>query len=73
MKTPQSSSSADKQSEVTVEIGAELAAPAFLALPENAEGLVLFAHGSGSSRHSPRNRFVAEVQCCASASASIRE
>ena len=25
------------------------------------EGLVLFAHGSGSSRHSPRNRFVAQV------------
>src|SRR2546422_941436 len=30
-----------------------------LALPENAHGIVLFAHGSGSSRHSPRNRFVA--------------
>lgn len=32
-----------------------------LALPEEARGLVLFAHGSGSSRHSPRNRQVAEV------------
>jgi putative phosphoribosyl transferase len=31
-----------------------------LYLPENAEGLVLFAHGSGSSRLSPRNRFVAQ-------------
>jgi putative phosphoribosyl transferase len=30
-----------------------------LALPSDAVGLVLFAHGSGSSRHSPRNRFVA--------------
>ena len=30
-----------------------------LALPPNATGLVLFAHGSGSSRHSPRNRSVA--------------
>lgn len=30
-----------------------------LALPENAKGIVLFAHGSGSSRFSPRNRFVA--------------
>ncbi len=30
-----------------------------LALPAAAEGLVLFAHGSGSSRHSPRNRKVA--------------
>lgn len=30
-----------------------------LAVPEEAVGLVLFAHGSGSSRHSQRNRFVA--------------
>jgi putative phosphoribosyl transferase len=30
-------------------------------LPAHARGLVLFAHGSGSSRHSPRNQFVAEV------------
>jgi dienelactone hydrolase len=32
-----------------------------LALPAEAQGIVLFAHGSGSSRHSPRNRYVAEV------------
>jgi len=30
-----------------------------LNLPPDASSLVLFAHGSGSSRHSPRNRFVA--------------
>jgi dienelactone hydrolase len=30
-----------------------------LGLPEGASGVVLFAHGSGSGRHSPRNRFVA--------------
>jgi putative phosphoribosyl transferase len=30
-----------------------------LNIPENAVALVLFAHGSGSSRHSPRNQFVA--------------
>jgi putative phosphoribosyl transferase len=30
-----------------------------LQLPPKAQGLVLFAHGSGSSRHSPRNNFVA--------------
>jgi putative phosphoribosyl transferase len=30
-----------------------------LGIPESARGIVLFAHGSGSSRHSPRNRFVA--------------
>jgi putative phosphoribosyl transferase len=32
-----------------------------LTLPEGAIGMVLFAHGSGSSRHSPRNRFVAHL------------
>jgi putative phosphoribosyl transferase len=30
-----------------------------LEVPDNARGLVIFAHGSGSSRHSSRNRFVA--------------
>ncbi|WP_128226394.1 dienelactone hydrolase family protein [Halobacteriaceae archaeon SHR40] len=32
-----------------------------LAVPEDAPGIVVFAHGSGSSRKSPRNNFVAEV------------
>ncbi|MEU3424786.1 alpha/beta family hydrolase [Streptomyces gardneri] len=32
-----------------------------LAVPDGATGIVLFAHGSGSSRHSPRNRAVADV------------
>ena len=32
-----------------------------LTIPKNAMGLVLFAHGSGSSRHSPRNQFVART------------
>ena len=32
-----------------------------LTIPENALALVLFAHGSGSSRHSPRNQFVART------------
>jgi putative phosphoribosyl transferase len=32
-----------------------------LTVPDEARGLVVFAHGSGSSRHSPRNRFVAEA------------
>jgi dienelactone hydrolase len=32
-----------------------------LALPPEPHGLVLFAHGSGSSRHSPRNQYVAGV------------
>ena len=37
--------------------GAKL--PGDCAIPKTAQGLVLFAHGSGSSRHSPRNRHVA--------------
>ncbi|MGA7733626.1 MAG: alpha/beta hydrolase, partial [Chloroflexia bacterium] len=32
-----------------------------LSVPEGATGVVLFAHGSGSSRHSRRNRYVARV------------
>jgi dienelactone hydrolase len=32
-----------------------------LVVPPAARGIVLFAHGSGSSRHSPRNNFVAET------------
>ena len=32
-----------------------------LTAPARTTGIVVFAHGSGSSRHSPRNRFVAEV------------
>jgi dienelactone hydrolase len=32
-----------------------------LNIPQNAAGVVLFAHGSGSSRHSPRNRHVART------------
>jgi putative phosphoribosyl transferase len=39
--------------------GAELAGR--LTLPDGATGMVVFVHGSGSSRHSPRNEYVAEV------------
>jgi dienelactone hydrolase len=49
-----------EQSTSTVSLGtAELAAD--IVLPDRAIGLVLFAHGSGSSRRSPRNRYVADV------------
>src|SRR5499427_2926033 len=34
---------------------------ASVAIPRKASGLVIFAHGSGSSRHSPRNQYVARV------------
>lgn len=41
--------------------GKELRLAGLLTFPKHPKGLVVFAHGSGSSRHSPRNRFVAEV------------
>ncbi len=47
-----------KVQEVQISAGAML--PGTLVLPEGCLGLVLFAHGSGSSRFSLRNRFVAE-------------
>ena len=47
---------------VTLQIPAgEVTLTGDLAIPENARGLVLFAHGSGSSRQSPRNQAVAET------------
>ena len=39
---------------------ADVVLEADIAVPPDARGLVLFAHGSGSSRHSPRNRAVAD-------------
>ena len=50
------------QKEYHVQIPAdEVTLEGDLTVPEQARGLVVFAHGSGSSRRSPRNRFVAEV------------
>lgn len=43
-----------------VQLGA-LALPGDLVLPHSPLGLVMFVHGSGSGRRSPRNRWVAEV------------
>jgi alpha-beta hydrolase superfamily lysophospholipase len=39
----------------------ECALPGELHVPARAAGVVLFAHGSGSSRHSPRNQYVAQA------------
>ncbi len=47
----------EREIELVVGRGARIGG--MLAVPEGARGLVVFAHGSGSSRHSPRNRFVA--------------
>jgi putative phosphoribosyl transferase len=49
-----------RDEDVTVEIRA-VRLVGHLTVPEVCSGLVVFAHGSGSSRHSPRNRFVAAV------------
>jgi putative phosphoribosyl transferase len=45
---------------VRIAVGSRLLA-GDLAVPPRAHGLVVFAHGSGSSRFSPRNRYVADV------------
>lgn len=46
--------------DLTIEVeGAGL--PAYFEMPEAAPGVVVFAHGSGSSRESPRNNAVAEM------------
>jgi putative phosphoribosyl transferase len=48
-------------SEVRVPAGGGLELLGDLVVPESPGGLVVFAHGSGSSRHSPRNRLVARA------------
>jgi putative phosphoribosyl transferase len=53
-------SSDGAEQEVVVEAG-KVALEGTLGLPKGARAVVLFAHGSGSSRHSPRNRYVARV------------
>jgi putative phosphoribosyl transferase len=45
--------------EVQLPLAGGITLQADLTVPERAFGLVAFAHGSGSGRHSPRNRFVA--------------
>ncbi|WP_430499703.1 dienelactone hydrolase family protein [Micromonospora trifolii] len=50
----------DEQRSVTIPIG-DAQLPADLTLPARPVGVVLFAHGSGSSRHSPRNVAVART------------
>lgn len=47
--------------EVSVPIGAAGVLQGMLSLPQGASEVVVFAHGSGSSRFSPRNRYVAAV------------
>lgn len=46
--------------DVAIPIGARTSLPGHCRVPEGASGLVVFIHGSGSSRHSPRNKLVAD-------------
>jgi dienelactone hydrolase len=50
-----------KNSEIKIELSAGKILTGNLRVPGDAKGLVIFAHGSGSSRLSPRNSFVAEI------------
>ncbi|WLS46544.1 dienelactone hydrolase family protein [Micromonospora profundi] len=50
----------EQSSTVTIPVG-DVQLPADLLLPADPAGVVLFAHGSGSSRHSPRNVAVART------------
>ncbi len=52
-RTPQ-----DRIHEITMD---PLGLEGILGVPKKVSGIVLFAHGSGSSRHSPRNKLVAEA------------
>lgn len=49
-----------RSTEININAGG-LPLKANLTLPDDACGLVVFAHGSGSSRHIPRNRLIADV------------
>jgi putative phosphoribosyl transferase len=48
------------QRDVSIPLGS-ITLEGILSLPKDPIGLVIFAHGSGSSRHSPRNRYVAQA------------
>lgn len=47
--------------EVDVAGSGRVSLPGFLSIPVNAQQVVAFVHGSGSSRHSPRNQLVARA------------
>jgi dienelactone hydrolase len=47
--------------EVAIAVGADASIAGTLSVPGASRGIVVFAHGSGSGRSSPRNRFVARI------------
>jgi putative phosphoribosyl transferase len=50
-----------KKSEIVISFGKEIDVKGNLTIPEGANSLVIFSHGSGSSRFSVRNRYVADL------------
>lgn len=52
---------ANKNISISLNLNKNLQLNSILFLPSNAKGLVIFAHGSGSSRLSPRNQYVANA------------
>jgi dienelactone hydrolase len=59
MQTVSSGENLTEDKTVTIPVG-DVVLKGNLRIPAGATGLVIFAHGSGSSRHSPRNRHVAQ-------------
>ncbi len=59
MNSSQPTQRPERMSHIPAEAGVRLGG--ILSLPEGAPGVVIFAHGSGSSRNSPRNRLVAHA------------
>lgn len=49
----------DSDRSLKIPAGGDVVLEADVAIPKGSRGVVLFVHGSGSSRHSPRNRYVA--------------
>ncbi len=49
------------QESIHIPISTSVSLSGDLTLPNDAHGIVVFAHGSGSGRHSPRNRYVAKI------------
>ena len=50
-----------RDEEVTIGIGPDVVVSGHLTVPDRTRGVVVFVHGSGSSRHSPRNQQVASI------------
>lgn len=50
----------DLQSTLKIKVDGGATLEGHLVIPQQAKGLVIFSHGSGSSRHSPRNNYVAQ-------------